>query len=262
MSAKHALLPLALVIVTGVATVWLLPQSDKTTTGPAIALVLSTDCSSSMRGVLLPLREPAAQITEEAARPDSLLAAGTFPNSSGQNDTPWAVVDRYRLDVRATEGNRRKALERITARGRRNAASVRTLLNCPSGLRGGSPLFSALEDSATVLADGHLPRTTSRRVVLFSDAAIVGDGIDARRRVTPAEANAVIARFSPRLAGLRGAKIWIIGAGSGTNIDRRTFVTIRRIIERLATKVGAQLMSFGPSPTGYPATLALDPSIA
>ena len=256
MSAKHALLPLALVIGIGVAIVWLLPQSENAITGPAIALVLNTDCSSSMRGVLSPLREPAARITEDATRPGSLLAAGTFPSASGQNDTPWAVVDRYRLDVRATGGNRRKALERIKAQGRRNAAGVRNLLNCPLGFRGGSPLFSALEDCAAVLRDGHLPQTTSRRVVLFTDAAIVGDGIDARRGIRPAQADAVIARVSPQLAGLRGAKIWVIGAGSGTDVDRRTFVTIRRMIERLATKVGAQLMSFGSSASGYPAALA------
>lgn len=241
----------AVVAVTGVALVLALPGETESP-GQPIALVQYVDCSPSMVDVLPEMRPAMRRITNDAVRPGSLLLAGSFAGPPSQSAHPWAVESTPELDLDATGGNEGKALERMRIDAEDEVTQIVGMLECADGRRPGSPLLSALEAAATALGDAHVDRAAERRVVLYTDGAIVGDGLDVRTGVTRAQARAAVGEWAPRLRGLRNATVWIVGANSGSHIDQATMRSVRFIFDGAITRAGGRLASFGPSTASYP----------
>lgn len=250
---KIALLLAATCMIAAVAALAKISAPHERATGPAILLIEKGDCSLSMRGAQPGLPSVAKEIALDGARPGSMLLAGTFAGETSESPNPWPVEERYRLDKEGAGGNANLAAERLIEQGEENGERVERLMECPPGTQHRkTPLLSVLEECARALESAAVGSGIERRVVLLTDGELIGDGLDARAGITGQEADAAVRRFTPSLTGLRGAKVWIIGAGSGTSVDRLTLSRIRSILDRALTNVGADLVSFGPSTTAYP----------
>jgi hypothetical protein len=254
-SPKRKRLAAAVAVIVGLLVViFLLLPSDPDPPPPPLALIQYVDCTSSMRNVLPGLIPFASAITKDGARPNSLLLAGSFAGPPALSPNPWTVVHHYRLDLHGTGGNKTVAAERVALQGPPQAAKVAEVLTCPRGFHGGSPLLSALEQAAKALRDAHLGPNVAKRVVFYTDGAIVGDGLNSKEGISPQQEAVAIRQFAPRLTGLQGAHVWVIGVGSGTQIDPGTIAVINDLFDKLLLKAGGHLETFSASPAGYPAT--------
>lgn len=243
---------LGLVLVVG-AIVLVLPGDAEPTPREPVALVQYVDCSPSMVDVLRSLGDEAHDIALSAGTPGSRMLAGTFAGSTARTAERWQVRTEYDLDLDATGGNERKARELLEIDARKEARRVKALLGCPDGSVPGSPLLSALEAAGIAFDDAALERGVDRHVVLYSDGAIVGDGLDVRRGITATDVRAAVRDWPPRLFGLRGASVWVIGADSGhRGISRETMRRVRAVMERVLAGAGARLEAFGPDAGSYP----------
>lgn len=224
----------------------------------AVVLVEEADCSPSMIGAQPGLPGTAARITADAARPNSLLMAGAFAGDPGRAPTPFPVVHRYGDGNLAngndpTGGNENLKRERMTLEGRRQGARVSAIFSCAAVPKAqGTPLLSVLALCARTLEDAAASPDADRRVVLYTDGALIGDGLDVRAGISGSALDATIKRFAPRLTGLHGARVWLIGVGSGTTISSETLDQVHALLSTLLDRVGARLAGFDATSAAYP----------
>jgi hypothetical protein len=107
---------------------------------------------------------------------------------------------------------------------------------------GGSPVFTTLERASTF-------RTQRAQglpfwLVVCSDLADVGDGLDVRKPISNADVAHAVKRFTPQLEGLKGADLYFISAGRlepGSTVRPESIRQIERVLREVARKVGANL---------------------
>lgn len=131
------------------------------------------------------------------------------------------------------------------AHRRRQAAKLRPqfdeLVRLP--VAGGSPVLLTLERAAHFTAQ-RARKATPVWIVVCSDLANVGDGLDVRRPISDAAVRRSIGRWAPRLRGLRGAELYFIGAGRRAPDADSLASSIRqveRVIAGAARRVGARV---------------------
>lgn len=221
-----------------------------------LVLIQKADCSPSMRGAQPGMPSAAERITVDGARASSVLIAGSFVGDPGRSPTPWPVVHQYPSvggDAPGAGGNANIQKERILLEGRRQAAAVAGLVRCQTADHGrGSPLLSVLAQCADELARAVAPENAERRVVIYTDGAIIGDGLDARDGITDDQMQAAVAKFGPLLHGLRGAKVWFVGVGSGTTITPETLRVIKTMMAMVISRGGGELLGFESTSASYP----------
>jgi hypothetical protein len=222
-----------------------------------VFLVEKLDCSPSMRGVQPNMARTATRITEDAARVRSVLVAGTFAGDPGRSASPFPVVHRYAraLNVKddGTGGNANLGKERLQRDGKAQGQRVAALFACAGDEHGGgTPLLSVLAQCAEQLRQAKIDPDVERRVVLYSDGGIIGDGLDVRHGITDAQIDAAVAAFVPRLRGLAGARVWVIGAGSGTTIHGPVLDQVHELLRKVVEGAGGKLEGFTPTSVSYP----------
>jgi hypothetical protein len=107
---------------------------------------------------------------------------------------------------------------------------------------GGSPVLQTLARASSF-------RTQRARqhpfwLVVCSDLANVGDGLDVRQEIDDAAVQRATNAWAPRLRGLRGADLYFIGAGrlrSGSRSRPDSIQQVERILRDIAARVGANV---------------------
>lgn len=229
--------------------------------GPSLILIQKVDCSISMAGALPELAESAARVTQDGARPLSRIIGGSFIGNPSHSRSPWPVEFQY--PTLAEGQNPNLVRERVEVAAKDRAREIAKLFECEErqevgpdpqeGERGwGTPLLSVLAQCSDLLERVDGPEGASRRIVIYTDGVLIGDGVDARDGISDADARALTKRFSARLRNLEGTKVWMVGAGAATGIPDATMQRIRRMFEEIIDQAGGELVSFNPSLTAYP----------
>lgn len=107
---------------------------------------------------------------------------------------------------------------------------------------GGSPVLSTLERASRFRRD-RAPGSAFWLVVC-SDLASIGDGLDVRRPIDGAVVSRTVKEWTGRLSGLSGADLYFIGAGRlrpGSAAQPEAIRQVERILHDLADRVGAEV---------------------
>lgn len=128
---------------------------------------------------------------------------------------------------------------------RRRAASLRSRFDALARLPvvGGSPVLRTLERAAR-FTDQRAEGAHPVWIVVCSDLANVGSGLDVRRPITNSQVHAAIDRWTPRLGGLRGADLYFVGAGRrapGADSLPASIRQVERVVAEVASRVGARV---------------------
>ncbi len=129
---------------------------------------------------------------------------------------------------------RRRQAENLAAPLSRMARSRATV--------GGSPVLATLARASSFRQQR--ARDRPFWLVVCSDLANVGDGLDVRRVINGAAVDRAIRTWAPRLRGLRGADLYFIGAGRvrpGSKTQPESIRQVERILNGIAERDGAHV---------------------
>jgi hypothetical protein len=199
--------------------------------------LLIPDCSASFRQTSKQLVPEMVTVTLDSARQKRVLWAGCFAGAPLRTlawkpkidfgDLPDSLNDNPTFVEHFNEA-------RALGLRRKLAAMVRhTPRRAP-----GSGQLEALELASQTKGVG--------RVFLFTDALIVEpEGLDLRT-ATPSDIHQAISLWAPRLTGLRGVELMLVGVGYGAN-NSRSVRNAARLFSGLAHRVGAGSFSWTQS---------------
>jgi hypothetical protein len=91
-------------------------------------------------------------------------------------------------------------------------------LTAMEAVRRGTPLGATLKLAADLCAQQHAAELGCR-VFIFTDGEFIGEGIDSRREIDPADQRTFVDAWAPRLGGLAGATVTFVGVGHGIGQD-------------------------------------------
>jgi hypothetical protein len=197
-----------------------------------------TDSTTRSRGDFL---EDMVAFAERAAQEEALFYADVFGGVPTKT-TKWPVQVDFSEPIRGAGGN--DVLERDAREDRAEALRpmFERLLATDAGAPG-SPLLEVLAITAE-FAQQH--RGLVLHVALFTDGGLIMDGADVRDGLSAATRKRLVARWAPRLRGLAGAHVYVIGVGRGTNLSRTQLDSVRTLIEDLVRGAGGRLVVWGP----------------
>ena len=107
---------------------------------------------------------------------------------------------------------------------------------------GGSPVLSTLERASRFRRDR--ASGTAFWLVVCSDLANIGDGLDVRRPIDDAAVTRAITQWTSRLSDLKNADLYFVGAGRlrpGSAARPDAIRQIERILYGIAERVGARV---------------------
>jgi hypothetical protein len=107
---------------------------------------------------------------------------------------------------------------------------------------GGSPVLATLARAASFKEQR--ARNRPFWLVVCSDLANVGDGLDVRQEIDDATVRRTVKAWTPRLRGLEGADLYFIGAArlkKGSLSKPESIRQIERILRGIADRVGANV---------------------
>ena len=227
-----------------VGAIIVLSSCEKGPPSRAIVLFEKNDCSTSMINAMPNVDKIMYRVTRDGAGWGSRLLAGSFRGNPSTARDPWPVGREYarrwqdqrplnaeRTDVIAGQSqpggenggepgtkNQNLARERLEVEGHHMASEVAALAECnPDGSIGTSTRLLTVLAQASDALDA-IPRSDAeRRVVVYTDGGMIGDGIDVRDGDAEQVA-AARATFKDQLPRLRAPA----SGSSGPEVPRRS----------------------------------------
>jgi len=155
----------------------------------------------------------------------------------------WKVQEDYGFPQYEGESHR---LKRALARANEALeGELRPLLTVAPEVPG-SPLLSALESVATLRASDRYRDQRGLKVLVATDAMIIGDDLDARDPIPDDARERMTRQWQKKLAPLRGAEVYFVGVGLGSELPPQRLSECHDVVDAVLTAVGAHLKSWGP----------------